>query len=149
MRVNRQTLGALPFAVGDAYWMEAWPDRLRRLRNATQPRLSQAAVAKHFNIAPASVAQWELGRSKPAIDKLLELSALYDVTLDELCGEDLSRPFGSVVPRSGFKGVYEVQQSVEQQLLLIRRAWTLLSLDERNALLTTAETLAAARRKSA
>lgn len=70
--------------------MESWSDRLRRLRAAT--RLSQVAVGKHLGIAGPSVAQWEIGRSKPSLDRLPALAALYGVSLDELCGSDLGAP---------------------------------------------------------
>lgn len=67
--------------------MEDWPERLKRMRNAT--RLSQAKVARALGIAPASVAQWESGRSKPSLERLPQLSDLYKVALTDLCGTDL------------------------------------------------------------
>lgn len=70
--------------------MEDWPTRLRRLRNAT--RLSQVKVAKVLGISGPSIAQWEIGRSKPSLDRLPLLAELYGVTLEELCGTDLGDP---------------------------------------------------------
>lgn len=70
--------------------MDTWPERLKRFRNAT--RLSQAKVARALGIAPASVAQWEIGRSKPSLERLSALAALYNVSLEELCGNDLGSP---------------------------------------------------------
>lgn len=125
--------------------MEPWPDRLKRLRLAAQPPLSQAAVARHFGIAPPSVAQWESGRSKPDIDKLPRLATLYNVTLETLCGEDLAFPRGYPTFQNG----NEIDETIEQQLLFLKRAWRLLTTEERAALMTTAEALAAPRRKSA
>lgn len=69
--------------------MEAWPQRLARLRNAAG--LTQAQVADHFGIKPSSVAQWEGtgGRTtRPSIDKLPKLARLYGVTLETICGDD-------------------------------------------------------------
>lgn len=125
--------------------MDPWPHRLKRLRMATKPRLSQAVVARHFGIAPSSVAQWEIGRSKPNINKLPRLAALYNVTLETLCGRDLPYPRGYPTFQNG----NEVDETVEQQLLFLKRAWRLLTTEERAALMTTAEALAAPRRKSA
>lgn len=70
--------------------MDTWPIRLKKLRSVT--RLSQAKVARALGIAPASVAQWEIGRSKPSLDRLPLLASLYGVTLEELCGNDLGTP---------------------------------------------------------
>lgn len=70
--------------------MDDWASRLKRLRTAT--RLSQAKVARALGIAPASVAQWEIGRSKPSLDRLPTIAALYGVSLEELCGPDLGSP---------------------------------------------------------
>ena len=70
--------------------MEDWASRLKRLRMAT--RLSQAKVARALGIAPASVAQWEIGRSKPSLDSLPALAAIYGISLEVLCGPDLGSP---------------------------------------------------------
>ncbi|EHH68808.1 XRE family transcriptional regulator [Gluconobacter morbifer] len=70
--------------------MDDWATRLKRFRTAT--RLSQAKVARALGIAPASVAQWEIGRSKPSLDRLPAIATLYDVSLEELCGPDLGSP---------------------------------------------------------
>lgn len=117
------------------------------MRNAVRPKLSQAKVAAFFKIAPPSVAQWELGRSKPEINKLPDLASLYGVTLGELCGDDIPRPRIFVSHNAEIDR--EALQAFEKQLLLLRSAWTGLTVEERNALLTTAELLAASRRKSA
>jgi DNA-binding transcriptional regulator YiaG len=65
---NRQTLGASKKCLVHYGQMEFWPDRLRRMRRATG--LSQAKVGAHLNISGPSVAQWEIGRSKPEVGKL-------------------------------------------------------------------------------
>gem|GEM_PF-3094470 len=71
-------------------YMHDWATRLKRFRMTT--RLSQAKVARALGIAPASVAQWEIGRSKPSLDRLPTIAALYGVSLEELCGPDLGSP---------------------------------------------------------
>jgi transcriptional regulator with XRE-family HTH domain len=88
--VNSQLLVAHNFPLPFNRHMEAWNDRLRRLRAATG--LSQAKVAKALGIAPASVAHWELGRSRPDPDRFSILATLYNTTIAELCGSDLPQP---------------------------------------------------------
>ena len=46
--------------------------------------LSQAVVADKLGIKPASVSQWETGKTAPNTDKLLEIAALYGCTVEEL-----------------------------------------------------------------
>ena len=50
--------------------------------------LSQAAVAEKLGIAPASVSQWETGKTVPKADRLPEIAALYRCTVDELLAPD-------------------------------------------------------------
>ena len=46
--------------------------------------LTQAEVADAFGISAASVSQWETGRNLPAAEKLPEIAALYNCSIDEL-----------------------------------------------------------------
>lgn len=87
---NRQMLGDDRPRLTHYRSMESWPTRLKRLRTAT--RMSQAKVAKALKIAAPSVAQWEIGRSKPSLDRLPALAELYGVSLEEICGTDLGSP---------------------------------------------------------
>lgn len=50
--------------------------------------LSQAAVAEKLGVSAASVCQWETGKTQPRADKLLEIAALYECTVDELLTPD-------------------------------------------------------------
>lgn len=70
--------------------MEDWPIRLKRMR--TRTGLSQAKVAEAIGVKPASVAQWELGRSRPDPKNVRIVAELYGVTIDELCAHDIPRP---------------------------------------------------------
>lgn len=88
--VNRRLLGATHVGLWPTIGMESWPDRLRRLRAATG--LSQAKVATAMGIKPASVAGWELGKSRPDPDRFPMLARLYNVTVQEICGDDLPMP---------------------------------------------------------
>lgn len=83
-------LGDSRLCLMDDASMEDWSARLKKFRAST--RLSQAKVGRALGIAAASVAQWEIGRSKPMLDRLPAIAALYDVSLEELCGQDLGSP---------------------------------------------------------
>ena len=48
--------------------------------------LTQRFVAYQLNVSDKAVSKWEMGKSKPNIEKLKLLSALYNVSLEELLG---------------------------------------------------------------
>ena len=58
----------------------------------TQKNWSQGDLADALDVSRQSVSKWETDASIPELGKLLKLSELFDVTLDELVrGEDLSK----------------------------------------------------------
>lgn len=57
-------------------------ERLVRLRN--QRGMSQDALAEQLGVSRQSVSKWETDASVPELDKLLKLSDLFEVSLDEL-----------------------------------------------------------------
>lgn len=59
-------------------------DNLRLLRNDS--KLTQEELAEICDVSRQSVTKWEYGYSIPTIDKLMILSQLYKVSLDELVG---------------------------------------------------------------
>ena len=56
--------------------------RIYELR--TQKNLSQGDLAEALDVSRQSVSKWETGASVPELDKLIKLSQLFDVSLDEL-----------------------------------------------------------------
>jgi transcriptional regulator with XRE-family HTH domain len=52
--------------------------------------LSQAVVAEKLGISAPSVSQWETGKTMPKTDKLMEIAALYDCSVEELLSPDES-----------------------------------------------------------
>ncbi|NMA08422.1 MAG: helix-turn-helix domain-containing protein [Clostridiales bacterium] len=62
--------------------------RLSALRRAAG--LTQAALAKRLCVSTQAVSKWETGGSVPDVALLLELSALYGVTVNALLGEETS-----------------------------------------------------------
>ena len=57
-------------------------ENIQRLR--TERGMSQEALAAALEVSRQSVSKWETGASVPELDKLLKLSGLFGVTLDEL-----------------------------------------------------------------
>ena len=58
------------------------------LRLRTQRKLSQGELAEALDVSRQSVSKWETDASVPELDKLLRLSELFGVTLDELVRGD-------------------------------------------------------------
>lgn len=61
-------------------------EKLCRLRG--REGLSQEDVAEKLNVSRQSVSKWETGQSVPELEKLLALSELYHVSLDDLAREE-------------------------------------------------------------
>lgn len=57
-------------------------ERLTALRN--QHGLSQSELAEKLNVSRQSVSKWETDTSIPELDKLIQLSEQFDITLDAL-----------------------------------------------------------------
>ncbi len=58
-----------------------------RLKECRQrANMTQQYVALTLGIKPPSVSNWESGKTRPAIDNLIELAKLYNVTTDYLLG---------------------------------------------------------------
>ena len=50
--------------------------------------LSQEELAEKVGVTRQTISKWELGETTPEMDKLIIISKLYDITLDELMKED-------------------------------------------------------------
>lgn len=61
-------------------------EKLAALRKAHG--YSQLYVAERLNVSRQAISRWEVGSSMPSTENLMELSRLYDVSLDELVGHD-------------------------------------------------------------
>ena len=59
---------------------------LYQLRKSNE--LTQRYVAYQLEVSDKAVSKWEMGKSKPDLDKLKSLAALYNVSLDELLSFD-------------------------------------------------------------
>ncbi len=61
-------------------WNELVGDRLLKLRN--EKGMTQEDLAEYLNVSRQSVSKWELNKTLPDVEKLTQLSELYEVTLD-------------------------------------------------------------------
>lgn len=61
-------------------WKELVGDRLLKLRNAKG--MTQEDLAEYLDVSRQSVSKWELNKTLPDVEKLTQLSELYEVTLD-------------------------------------------------------------------
>ncbi len=59
-------------------------ERIKELREAKS--MSQTALAKELNISRTAVNAWEMGISLPSMEKLIELSKIFNVSADYLLG---------------------------------------------------------------
>jgi len=57
-------------------------NKLYQLRK--QNGLSQEELANRLNVSRQTVSKWEIGDSTPDIEKLIAISDLFDISLDEL-----------------------------------------------------------------
>ena len=73
--------------------------RINRLR--TEKKLSQGELAEILSVSRQSISKWETDGSVPELDKLIKLSQLFGITLDELVmgeAEEKQQPSASPVP---------------------------------------------------
>ena len=51
-------------------------------------RLSQVDLSEKLGVTPQTISNWEKGIREPSISALLELSRIFDITVDCLLGSD-------------------------------------------------------------
>lgn len=57
-------------------------EKLIKLRK--EKGFSQEELGNKLNVARQTVSKWELGETTPEMDKLIKMSEIFDITLDEL-----------------------------------------------------------------
>ena len=63
----------------------SFPEKIRTLRKLN--KLSQEKLAEIMNVSRQAIAKWELGKSYPDIDKLIEISNYFNISIDSLLKE--------------------------------------------------------------
>lgn len=61
-------------------------DKLVNLRKSK--KVSQEELAEKLNVTRQTISKWELGQSKPDMDKLIELSKYYGISVEELTNSE-------------------------------------------------------------
>lgn len=61
-------------------------DRIKEERNKLN--LSQDALANKLHVSRQAISKWEIGQSYPDLEKLIQLSDIFEITLDELVKGD-------------------------------------------------------------
>lgn len=67
--------------------------------------LSQEGLAEKLDVTRQTVSKWELGQSKPDMDKLMLMSKLFDVSIDVLTDDLIS--FDEKVDGDGEKNIID------------------------------------------
>jgi transcriptional regulator with XRE-family HTH domain len=62
-------------------------EKLYELRK--QEGLSQEELAEKVSVSRQTISKWEMGQSSPEMEKLVNLSKIFDISLDELVGNDV------------------------------------------------------------
>lgn len=83
---------------------ESLGQRLARLRKAKG--FTQEEVGKKLNISSQAVSKWENDLSAPDISLLCEISTIYGVTIDEICGKE--KELLTMVPKENRKEINEL-----------------------------------------
>lgn len=68
-----------------------FPLRARAAREALFPKMSQRAAAARLGLSPSAINLWEMGKTEPSLDKLTEMSRLYNVSVEWLLGIESAR----------------------------------------------------------
>lgn len=71
-------------------------EKLIKLRR--QSGLSQEELGYKLNVTRQTVSKWELGQTTPEMEKLVSLSKIYGITLDELTSEEETTDIGGQDP---------------------------------------------------
>lgn len=92
-------------------------EKITTLRSAAN--MSQGDLAEKLNVSRQSISKWETNASIPELDKLIQLSDLFQITLDELVRcDELSKeqvPTEQTAPP-------EAERKVEQTQIIIQKS---------------------------
>ncbi|QNT78613.1 helix-turn-helix transcriptional regulator [Entomobacter blattae] len=79
-------------------------------------KLSQRDLAKAMKVSPAAVAHWELGTTRPTMDKMVDICTFFGITTDSLFNKD---------------GPYQGQFVYESDELTLLTLWRSLSPEDK------------------
>ena len=73
-------------------------NKLYNLRK--QKGLSQEELANRLNVSRQTISKWEVGDSTPDMEKLIAISDLFEISLDELVMDKVSTQMGETSSKS-------------------------------------------------
>ena len=76
-------------------------EKLMELRK--QKGWSQEELGNRLNVTRQTVSKWELGQTTPEMEKLVELSQLFDISLDELLNNPKFKEQKGLLPNGNWK----------------------------------------------
>ena len=88
-------------------------ENLKIIRNEKQ--LTQEKLAELLNVSRQAISKWESGQGYPEIDKLVKLSEIFEVSLDELMIE----PPNQLNSQSDRKPATEPTNKIEKQTVTL------------------------------
>lgn len=89
-------------------------NKLYELRK--QKGFSQEELAHRLNVSRQTVSKWEVGDSTPDMEKLIAMSDLFGISLDELVMDKVPEPVSTVQPSN--PSIYsEVKTDIKEKVL--------------------------------
>ena len=70
-------------------------DQIRKFR--TQKGMTQQNLAEKLFVTAQAVSRWELGDVEPSLDTIKEMAGIFDITVDELIGNNVTTPKTEVI----------------------------------------------------
>ena len=69
--------------------MSYFSEKLYELRKAK--KLSQEELAERLNVARQTISKWETGATTPDTNNLIELSNIFEISIDEFVGKNVKQ----------------------------------------------------------
>lgn len=96
-------------------------EKLIQLRKSSG--LSQEELGNRLNVARQTVSKWELGSTTPEMEKLIELSDLFNISIDELVKEKevpevIAREFDRNKIESVYSNVGKAKKCIKWYLII-------------------------------
>lgn len=96
-------------------------NKLYNLRK--QKGLSQEELANRLNVSRQTVSKWEVGDSTPDMEKLIAISDLFEISLDELVMDKASKHIGENVSKSEIVSELKEKVLTDNNKQKAKRVW--------------------------
>lgn len=85
---------------------------------------SQEQLGEQINVTRQTVSKWELGETTPELKKLLELSKLFEISIDELTGNDSFKQTHSQDP-DPYAGRFHYRNNISYEYISKRKLFNI------------------------